>query len=100
MIPYEMMPIQNRISAQFISCPVNVPFCQRQACTSSIGNPQMNALDCYRIAGCCFDNNLFVYKSAFGGGYFPAPVCYRAIRTPIFHALAEQITMSTEFLPK
>lgn len=98
-IPYEMMSLQGRMSAQFINCPVNVPFCQRQACTSSIGNPQQNALECYRIAGCCFDNNLFVYKSAFGGGFFPAPVCYRAIRTPIFHALAEQITMTSEFLP-
>merc|ERR1712130_975594 len=99
MIPYDLMGVQSRISAQFINCPVNVPFCQRQECSSSFGNPQQNAMDCYRIAGCCFDNNLFVYKSAFGGSFFPAPVCYRAIRTPIFHALAEQITMKTNFLP-
>jgi len=99
LIPFSAMNVQNRISAQYISCPVNVPFCQRQECTSSIGNPQQNAMDCFRIAGCCFDNNLFVYKSAFGGSFFPAPVCYRAIRTPIFHALAEQITMTTDFLP-
>lgn len=100
LIPFSAMNVQNRISAQYITCPVNVPFCQRQECTSSIGNPQQNAMDCFRIAGCCFDNNLFVYKSAFGGSFFPAPVCYRAIRTPIFHALAEQITMTTDFLPK
>merc|ERR1712130_866543 len=99
MIPYDLMGVQSRISAQFINCPVNVPFCQRQEFSSSFGNPQQNAMDCYRIAGCCFDNNLFVYKSAFGGSFFLAPVCYRAIRTPIFHALAEQITMKTNFLP-
>lgn len=100
LIPFASMPIENRLSAQYITCPVNVPFCQRQECTSSYGNPQQSAMDCYRIAGCCFDNDLFVYKSAFGAAYFSAPVCYRAIRTPLFHALAEQITMTTEFLPK
>ncbi|CAG5095168.1 Oidioi.mRNA.OKI2018_I69.XSR.g14062.t1.cds [Oikopleura dioica] len=100
MMPYDMMSVNNRLSAQFITCPVNVPFCQRQECTSSIGNPQNNAMDCYRIAGCCFDNDLFVYKTAFGQGLaLNAPVCYRAIRTPLFHVLTEQITTTNNFLP-
>merc|ERR1712130_830469 len=38
MIPYDLMGVQSRISAQFINCPVNVPFCQRQECSSSFGN--------------------------------------------------------------
>jgi len=98
--PYSMMSVNNRLSAQYITCPVNVPFCQRQECTSSIGNPQNNAMDCYRIAGCCFDNDLFVYKTAFGQGLaLNAPVCYRAIRTPLFHVLTEQITTTNNFLP-
>lgn len=76
---------------QFMTCPFNVPFCERQACTMTpldVSPLENDAYQCYSNPGCCFDETLFVYRQAFGPAFFRGvPLCYKAIDNPIFNQL-------------
>jgi len=58
---------------KYFKCPIDVPFCERQACVDpavdNLGTSQ-NAFACYSQPGCCFDQNLFQYRVAFGPSFY------------------------------
>jgi len=82
----------NQLTNQYFSCPIDVPFCARKACTSHFDN-EKNAYTCYSEPGCCFDQNLYLHKRMFGDTFYNSvPVCYRAIDNPLFNQLSEEVT--------
>lgn len=82
----------NQLTNQYYSCPIDVPFCARKACTAHFDN-ESNAYTCYSEPGCCFDQNLYLHKKMFGETFYNhVPVCYRAIDNPLFNQLAEEVT--------
>jgi len=82
----------NQLADQYFSCPIDVPFCARKACTAHFDN-EANAYTCYSEPGCCFDQNLYLHKQMFGETFYQhVPVCYRAIDNPLFNQLAEEVT--------
>jgi len=86
----------NTLTDSYFTCPINVPFCQRQACSAHYDN-ESNAYSCYSQPGCCFDKNLFLHKRMFGSNFYKSvPVCYRAVDNPLFDQLAEQVTSQGE----
>ena len=62
-------------------------------------DPQNNAMDCFAIPGCCYDSKAYQYKYLLGAQALKAPTCYKAIRTPIFHYFANQLSAKTTFVP-
>lgn len=100
MINPAMMGVTQLIDSKYFTCPVNVPHCQRMQCMGAPGsNPESNANDCFAIPGCCFDTKVYQYKYMLGQNSIPAPTCYKAIRTPIFHYFASQLTTNGAFIP-
>ena len=100
MINPAMMGVSQLIDSKYFTCPVNVPHCQRMQCNGQPGsNPEQNANDCFAIPGCCFDTKVYQYKYMLGQNSIPAPTCYKAIRTPIFHYFASQLTTNGVFVP-
>jgi hypothetical protein len=88
---------------EYFKCPIDVPFCERQACVNpsfdNLGTSQ-NAFACYSQPGCCFDQTLFQYRVAFGEKFYQSvPVCYRAIDNQLFSQLAQQMSMNGQFQP-
>lgn len=82
----------NQMTQKYYTCPLDVPFCARQACTAHI-DAENNAYSCYSDPGCCFDQNLYLHKQMFGSNFYKTvPVCYRAIDNPLFSQLAQEIT--------
>jgi len=82
----------NQLADQYFTCPIDVPFCARKACTAHFDN-EKNAYTCYSEPGCCFDQNLYLHKQMFGETFYQhVPVCYRAIDNPLFNQLAEEVT--------
>merc|ERR1712003_55012 len=82
----------NQLTNQYFSCPIDVPFCARKACTSHFDN-EKNAYTCYSEPGCCFDQNLYLHKRMFGDTFYQhVPACYRAIDNPLFNQLSEEVT--------
>ena len=59
----------NTLTDSYFTCPINVPFCQRQACSAHLDN-ESNAYSCYSQPGCCFDKNLFLHKRMFGSNFY------------------------------
>ena len=57
----------------WFQCPVNVPFCEREACVNpsydQMGS-NTNAFACYTQPGCCFDQVLYQHRLAFGQNFF------------------------------
>jgi len=90
----------NQLADQYFTCPIDVPFCARKACTAHFDN-EKNAYTCYSEPGCCFDQNLYLHKQMFGETFYQhVPVCYRAIDNPLFNQLAEEVTnQGTQFNP-
>ena len=54
---------------QYLTCPVNIPFCNRSPCFNRYGQPPSSAGECYAQPGCCFDHNLYLYKLSFGNNF-------------------------------
>lgn len=82
----------NSLTDSYFTCPINVPFCQREACSAHLDN-ESNAYSCYSQPGCCFDKNLYLHKRMFGSNFYKSvPVCYKAVNNPLFDQLAEQVT--------
>jgi len=91
----------NKLTNQYFSCPIDVPFCRREACTD-YSDSEANAYSCYSQPGCCFDQNLYVHKKLFGSSFYKSvPVCYKAIQNPLFSQLAEEVTaQGNQFNPQ
>merc|ERR1711937_326096 len=100
MINPAMMGVTQLIDSKYFTCPINVPHCQRMQCQGAPGtNPEANANDCFAIPGCCFDTKVYQYKYMLGQNSIPSPTCFKAIRTPIFHYFASQLTTNGVFVP-
>jgi len=84
----------NQLANQYYTCPLDVPFCARKACTAHF-DAEKNAYSCYSDPGCCFDQNLYLHKQMFGVNFYKTvPVCYRAVDNPLFNQLAQEVTAS------
>ena len=59
----------NQLADQYFTCPIDVPFCARKACTAHFDN-EANAYTCYSEPGCCFDQNLYLHKQMFGETFY------------------------------
>lgn len=82
----------NKLTTTYFQCPLDVPFCRREACSAYLDN-ESNAYSCYSEPGCCFDQNLYVHKKLFGSNFYKSvPVCYKAIQNPLFSQLADEVT--------
>ena len=57
----------NSLTQNYFQCPLDVPFCARQACS---GGDDANAYNCYSQPGCCFDQDLFLYRQMFGTDFY------------------------------
>lgn len=100
MINPAMMGVTQLIDSKYFTCPIKVPHCQRMQCQGAPGtNPEANANDCFAIPGCCFDTKVYQYKYMLGQNSIPSPTCFKAIRTPIFHYFASQLTTNGVFVP-
>ena len=83
---------KNGLLSRYTQCPLNVPFCHREKCLNAAGQEPQSAFECYSIAGCCFDSNLYLYRLSFGPGFMSSTaVCHRAIRTPMFQFFTGQL---------
>ena len=79
----------NSLTQNYFQCPLDVPFCARQACsglmkthespildsenkslTLNSGGDDANAYNCYSQPGCCFDQDLFLYRQMFGTDFY------------------------------
>lgn len=79
----------NSMTQSYFQCPLDVPFCARQACS---GGDDFNAYNCYSQPGCCFDQDLFLYRQMFGSDFYKSvPVCYQAVDNPLFSQLSDRI---------
>ncbi|CAG5090900.1 Oidioi.mRNA.OKI2018_I69.PAR.g12758.t1.cds [Oikopleura dioica] len=77
----------------YLSCPVNIPFCNRKKCTNMYGQDPLTAGECFSIPGCCFDHNLQLYRMSFGQTFMRGtPVCYQAISTPMYKVFSGAMT--------
>ena len=77
----------------YLSCPVNVPFCNRKKCQNMYGQDPLTAGECFSIPGCCFDHNLQLYRMSFGETFMKGtPVCYQAINTPMYKVFSGAMT--------
>ena len=58
------------MGGNWFQCPITVPFCERQSCTSGYDSTNSNAFACYTKPGCCFDQVLYQHRLAFGQNFF------------------------------
>ena len=73
----------NSLTQNYFQCPLDVPFCARQECSGkskaifenfkemqNSGGDDANAYNCYSQPGCCFDQDLFLYRQMFGSDFY------------------------------
>ncbi|XP_076821195.1 uncharacterized protein LOC143467999 [Clavelina lepadiformis] len=73
--------------------PVNIPYCQRIACSAYNPALEDDNFACLAIPGCYFDSELAYIRDVYGHSILPGvPVCHLAVRNSKFQDIAKKYT--------